>query len=179
MAEAGVACPKVARFAADPFVLGPIMAAAAKCTVAQVREVGADGIGPALVRNLYRGTAPAPDALVVLPQDTDGVAAVVREQLAMLPERFDFTVIAGRTGSGKTTITRLLFRLYDPATGAIRLGGDVVMHLLKREKVRAAVLGAEDEARRGVARLALGRGLCLPFRVERRPARQDRPVDHR
>ena len=31
--------------------------------------------------------------------------------------------LLGRTGSGKTTITRLLFRLYDPASGAIRLGG--------------------------------------------------------
>jgi ATP-binding cassette subfamily B protein/ATP-binding cassette subfamily C protein len=29
--------------------------------------------------------------------------------------------LLGRTGSGKTTITRLLFRLYDPSAGAIRL----------------------------------------------------------
>jgi ATP-binding cassette subfamily B protein len=31
--------------------------------------------------------------------------------------------LLGRTGSGKTTLTRLLFRLYDPSAGAIRLGG--------------------------------------------------------
>ena len=31
--------------------------------------------------------------------------------------------VLGRTGSGKSTLTRLLFRLYDPDTGAIRLGG--------------------------------------------------------
>ncbi len=31
--------------------------------------------------------------------------------------------ILGRTGSGKTTLTRLLFRLYDVTGGAIRLGG--------------------------------------------------------
>ncbi len=31
--------------------------------------------------------------------------------------------ILGRTGSGKTTMTRLLFRLYDPNQGAVRLGG--------------------------------------------------------
>ncbi len=31
--------------------------------------------------------------------------------------------VLGRTGSGKTTLTRLLFRLYDPVEGAIRLGG--------------------------------------------------------
>jgi ATP-binding cassette subfamily B protein len=30
--------------------------------------------------------------------------------------------LLGRTGSGKTTLTRLIFRLYDPDSGAIRLG---------------------------------------------------------
>lgn len=30
--------------------------------------------------------------------------------------------LLGRTGSGKTTLTRLLFRLYDPTSGQIRLG---------------------------------------------------------
>jgi len=32
--------------------------------------------------------------------------------------------LLGRTGSGKTTLTRLLFRLYDPDHGRIRLGDD-------------------------------------------------------
>jgi ATP-binding cassette subfamily B protein len=32
--------------------------------------------------------------------------------------------LLGRTGSGKTTLTRLLFRLYDPDRGQIRLGND-------------------------------------------------------
>ena len=31
--------------------------------------------------------------------------------------------LLGRTGSGKTTISRLLFRLYDPVGGSVRLGG--------------------------------------------------------
>jgi ABC-type multidrug transport system fused ATPase/permease subunit len=31
--------------------------------------------------------------------------------------------LLGRTGSGKTTLTRLLFRLYDPTSGSIRLSG--------------------------------------------------------
>ena len=31
--------------------------------------------------------------------------------------------VLGRTGSGKSTLTRLLFRLYDPNLGSVRLGG--------------------------------------------------------
>ena len=31
--------------------------------------------------------------------------------------------LLGRTGSGKTTLARLLFRLYDPTAGQVRLGG--------------------------------------------------------
>ncbi|HSF82738.1 MAG TPA: ABC transporter ATP-binding protein [Anaerolineales bacterium] len=32
--------------------------------------------------------------------------------------------LLGRTGSGKSTLTRLLFRFHDPSSGVIRLGGD-------------------------------------------------------
>ena len=35
--------------------------------------------------------------------------------------------LLGRTGSGKTTITRLLFRFYEPNIGEIRLGGMPIM----------------------------------------------------
>jgi ATP-binding cassette subfamily B protein len=31
--------------------------------------------------------------------------------------------VVGRTGSGKTTLTRLLARFYDPSAGSVRLGG--------------------------------------------------------
>lgn len=37
--------------------------------------------------------------------------------------------LLGRTGSGKTTMTRLLFRFYDPTAGAIRLGNGALVDL--------------------------------------------------
>jgi ATP-binding cassette, subfamily B, bacterial len=37
--------------------------------------------------------------------------------------------LVGRTGAGKTTITRLLFRMYDPQAGTVRLGGQDVRRL--------------------------------------------------
>lgn len=46
--------------------------------------------------------------------------------------------LLGRTGSGKTTIARLLFRLYDPQQGEVRVGDVNVRHARLRE-LRARV----------------------------------------
>ncbi|MDQ2807253.1 MAG: ABC transporter ATP-binding protein/permease [Chloroflexota bacterium] len=46
--------------------------------------------------------------------------------------------VLGRTGSGKTTLTRLLFRLYDPTDGAIRLD-DTDIRLLPFADLRTRV----------------------------------------
>jgi ABC-type multidrug transport system fused ATPase/permease subunit len=49
--------------------------------------------------------------------------------------------LLGRTGSGKTTLARLVFRLYDPREGAIRLGGvDLRQPTLKQLRQRVAVV---------------------------------------
>jgi len=49
--------------------------------------------------------------------------------------------VLGRTGSGKTTITRLLARLYDPKEGAILLGGvDIRQVHLKELRRRVGVV---------------------------------------
>jgi ATP-binding cassette subfamily B protein len=43
--------------------------------------------------------------------------------------------VLGRTGSGKTTLARLLFRLYDPQSGEIRIG-DVPVNGMPLQRVR-------------------------------------------
>jgi ATP-binding cassette, subfamily B, bacterial len=72
------------------------------------------------------GVALPPGALAV---ELDGVSFGYAEDVAVLrgvslrlaPGRV--LGIVGRTGSGKTTLTRLLARFYDPLAGAVRLGG--------------------------------------------------------
>lgn len=46
--------------------------------------------------------------------------------------------VVGRTGSGKTTLTRLLSRFYDPTVGAVRLGG-VNLQEVRLAAVRARI----------------------------------------
>ncbi|MFN8444776.1 MAG: ABC transporter ATP-binding protein [Caldilineaceae bacterium] len=74
------------------------------------------------------GKAPLPAGALAL--SFDGVTFGYADGDAVL-HNFSFQLPAGkvlgllgRTGSGKTTITRLLYRLYDPRAGAIYLGHD-------------------------------------------------------
>lgn len=46
------------------------------------------------------------------------------------------TAFVGSTGSGKTTIVKLLLRLYDPDAGSIRIGGDDI-RTLEQAKLRS------------------------------------------
>jgi ATP-binding cassette, subfamily B, bacterial len=72
------------------------------------------------------GVALPPGPLAV---ELDGVsfsyaedAPVLREvSVSLAPGRV--LGVVGRTGSGKTTLTRLLLRFYDPLAGVVRLGG--------------------------------------------------------
>lgn len=62
---------------------------------------------------------------------------VLREVSTHVPAGTTLGVV-GRTGSGKTTLTRLLLRLYDPTNGAVRLGG-VDLRCVPNENLRTRV----------------------------------------
>ena len=52
--------------------------------------------------------------------------------------------VLGRTGSGKTTLTRLLFRLYDPQSGAVELGGVDIRETPLRELRRSVAMVTQE-----------------------------------
>lgn len=61
--------------------------------------------------------------------------------------------LLGRTGSGKTTLTRLLFRLYDPQKGKIELDGvDVRQLTLKTLRKRVGLVTQDVQLFRGTVR---------------------------
>src|SRR5215207_11729479 len=61
-------------------------------------------------------------------QDQPGAGnALTKVSFAIQPGRV--LGILGRTGSGKSTLTRLLFRLYDPTQGSVWLGGLDLRHV--------------------------------------------------
>ena len=76
-------------------------------------------------RRRHRGGAPAGPLSVEVTGVTfayDGAEPVLRDvSLSLAPG--SVLGLLGRTGSGKTTLSRLLFRLYDPQSGAIQAGG--------------------------------------------------------
>jgi ABC-type multidrug transport system fused ATPase/permease subunit len=72
------------------------------------------------------GAALPPGPLSV---ELDGVSlgytqdAPVLRNISLFLEPGRVLGVVGRTGSGKTTLTRLLLRFYDPLPGVVRLGG--------------------------------------------------------
>ncbi len=107
----------------------------ARASIARVRELFA-------VRSTLAGSRRAllPDANLSV--HLDGVSFAYHPNSPVLEDiSLDISAgravgLLGRTGSGKTTLSRLLFRLYDPNRGAIRLGGtdirDVQLAHLRR-----------------------------------------------
>jgi len=92
------------------------------------------------IRDDGRASLPVSEALALQCENVVFSYAPSEEQAETPPEAvlhdicFDLppgTVLGllGRTGSGKTTLTRLLFRLYEPSNGALRLNGVLLRDL--------------------------------------------------
>lgn len=67
-----------------------------------------------------------------------GEDAPVLREISVRLEPGQTLGVVGRTGSGKTTLTRLLARFYDPQVGAVRLGG-VDLRAVSLAAVRARI----------------------------------------
>jgi ABC-type multidrug transport system fused ATPase/permease subunit len=85
---------------------------------------------PSLIANiepdraeLYGDNKPADDAPFSILNSQFSIPDVVLRDISLHIAAGRTLGILGRTGSGKTTLTRLLFRLYDVTSGAIRIGG--------------------------------------------------------
>jgi ATP-binding cassette, subfamily B, bacterial len=59
---------------------------------------------------------------LAVPERTDATAGVLHEMTFRAPPG-QLTALVGPSGAGKTTITNLVARLYDPDEGAVRIGG--------------------------------------------------------
>jgi ATP-binding cassette subfamily B protein len=106
----------------------------------QKAGAGIGRIGQLLARSSAiadSGTTPLPDGPLSVELDglgftyedeitaREGLAASqpVLHEISLTLRPGEVIGVLGRTGSGKTTLTRLLFRLYEPTLGVIRLGG--------------------------------------------------------
>jgi len=97
------------------------------------------GVAPLVVDG--KGVALPPGPLSVQFDDVSfgyaGDVPVLRDvSIALAPGRV--LGVVGRTGSGKTTLTRLLLRFYDPQAGVVRLGG-VDLRAVRLAAVRSRI----------------------------------------
>jgi ATP-binding cassette, subfamily B, bacterial len=59
---------------------------------------------------------------LAVPERTDAIVGVLHDVTFRAPSG-QLTALVGPSGAGKTTITHLVARLYDPGEGAVRIGG--------------------------------------------------------
>ncbi|NPV09309.1 MAG: ABC transporter ATP-binding protein, partial [Anaerolineae bacterium] len=93
--------------------------------------------------------APLPDGALGL--DFDGVSFIYEDGDEPVLTELSFRLepgrklgLLGRTGCGKTTLSRLLFRLYDPSAGAVRLSGREVKGLRLEDLRRRVGIVTQD-----------------------------------
>ena len=118
--------------------------------IENLQAIGASTERLAELRAIKRVTADGPGAPIPagpLPLSFEDVsfayvdAEPVLQDLSFQLEPGTVMGLLGRTGSGKTTLARLVFRLYDPVAGQVALGGvDVRQPRLKALRQRVALV---------------------------------------
>jgi len=84
-------------------------------------------------------------------------AKLVLRDIQLKVKPGQMVALVGRTGSGKTTLTNLLLRFYDPTAGAVRIGGldlrEVALHDLRSQiaVVTQEVILFNDTIRNNIA----------------------------
>jgi ATP-binding cassette, subfamily B, bacterial len=76
--------------------------------------------------------------------DDDDTEGLVLDGVSWRLEPGDIVGVLGRTGSGKTTMTRMLSRLYDPIAGEVRIGGALLTSLPLAELRRRVGVVTQD-----------------------------------
>jgi ATP-binding cassette subfamily B protein len=119
----------------------------------QMQELQKAGAGIARIDELFALKSELPRGKdLALPEGALGVTfervgfaygdARILDEVSFRLEPGKVLGLLGRTGSGKTTLTRLIFRLYDTTSGAVRLGyrgGEVEVRDLDPASLRSRV----------------------------------------
>ncbi len=103
----------------------------------QKREQGrSSGASAGILNDLNRGTVPdeqSPEPDIAKEEKTESIIAEERlwalEDVSFTIEPGELAALVGPSGAGKTTITYLLPRLYDPTTGTVSLDGHDLRNL--------------------------------------------------
>ena len=82
---------------------------------------------------------------IALPMRETSEQAMVLRDVSFLAPAGKLTALVGPSGAGKTTITHLVPRLYDPGSGAVRIGGHDIRDLTL-QSLHAAVGVVPQEA---------------------------------
>lgn len=86
----------------------------------------------------YPGAKATLESLELVPQPEHSVSTQVLSDITFTVQPGQMVALVGPSGAGKTTLTHLVSRLYDPTEGTVRIGG-VDLRQVRTQSLRDAV----------------------------------------